>query len=77
MMAGYDVAKVDPADVVRAALDGIEAGKLEVLVDEWSADVKASLARDPFEFYGQPCRRDSRRRAKRVPPGQSRPRSRA
>ncbi|MGI5212666.1 SDR family oxidoreductase [Plantactinospora sp. CA-290183] len=52
MVADFEGPKVDPADVVRAALDGVEAGKLEVLVDEWSAHVKASLARDPFEFYG-------------------------
>lgn len=51
MSAAYQGSKVDPADVVRAALDGVEAGRLEVVVDEWSAGVKASLARDPFEFY--------------------------
>ncbi|MTD52681.1 SDR family oxidoreductase [Amycolatopsis pithecellobii] len=53
MMAGYDVPKTDPAEVVRLALDGIENGKLEVLADEWSAYVKASLANDPAEFYQQ------------------------
>ncbi|MEO3745967.1 SDR family oxidoreductase [Plantactinospora sp. B5E13] len=52
MVADFDGPKTDPADVVRAVLDGVEAGKLEVLVDDWSAHVKASLARDPFEFYG-------------------------
>lgn len=51
--AGYDGEKVDPADVVRAALEGIEAGKIEVLVDEWSSHVKASLAADPSQFYPQ------------------------
>ncbi|MEV4813570.1 SDR family oxidoreductase [Micromonospora avicenniae] len=51
MMAGYDGDKGDPADVVRAALDGIEADKLEVIADEWSAHVKASLAADPSAFY--------------------------
>ncbi|MFC7326603.1 SDR family oxidoreductase [Marinactinospora rubrisoli] len=51
MMAGYDFDKPDPADVARAALDGVEAGRLEVLVDEWSAMVKASLAEDPARFY--------------------------
>ena len=34
MMAGYDGPKVAPATVVRAALDGIEANRLEVVVDE-------------------------------------------
>ncbi|SIR84299.1 SDR family oxidoreductase [Micromonospora avicenniae] len=51
MMAGYDGDKGDPADVVRAALDGIEADKLEVIADEWSAHVKASLAGEPSAFY--------------------------
>ncbi|RQX01231.1 SDR family oxidoreductase [Micromonospora inaquosa] len=51
MMASYEGAKMDPADVVRAALDGIEAGRLEVLADEWSTHVKASLANDPSAFY--------------------------
>ncbi|WIM93515.1 SDR family oxidoreductase [Actinoplanes oblitus] len=51
MMAGYDGPLLDPAQVVRAALDGVEAGRLEVVVDEWSATVKAALSRDPHEFY--------------------------
>ena len=51
MMAGLDVEKMDPADVVRAALDGLEAGKLEVLADDASAGVKAALAGDPAHFY--------------------------
>ncbi|MEV6373290.1 SDR family oxidoreductase [Micromonospora musae] len=51
MMADHDGEKVDPADVVRAGLDGIEAGQLEVVADEWSAHVKASLAADPSAFY--------------------------
>ncbi|GAA0562263.1 SDR family oxidoreductase [Paractinoplanes ferrugineus] len=53
MMADYQGPKIAPADVVKAALDGIEAGKLEVVADEWSAHVKASLAKDPSEFYTQ------------------------
>lgn len=52
MMADYDGDKMDPADVVRAALDGIEAGRIEVLADGWSRHVKASLANDPSAFYG-------------------------
>ncbi|MFD0783977.1 SDR family oxidoreductase [Micromonospora azadirachtae] len=51
MMTRYDGDKGDPADVVRAALDGVEADKLEVIADEWSAHVKASLAADPSIFY--------------------------
>ncbi|MFI6784815.1 SDR family oxidoreductase [Micromonospora sp. NPDC050276] len=51
MMAGYDGDKMDPADVVRVALDGVEADRIEVLADEWSRHVKASLANDPSAFY--------------------------
>ncbi|GAB4055142.1 SDR family oxidoreductase [Catellatospora paridis] len=46
MMAGLDVAKNDPADVVRAALDGVEAGRHEVLVDDASIQAKAALTAD-------------------------------
>ncbi|TYP87988.1 SDR family oxidoreductase [Blastococcus xanthinilyticus] len=51
MMAGYTGPMTAPADVVRAALDGVEAGAWEVLVDDWSRGVKAALAADPREFY--------------------------
>ncbi|NRQ32784.1 SDR family oxidoreductase [Nonomuraea sp. NN258] len=53
MMAGYEGEMIDPEDVARAALDGIEADELEVVVDEWSAKVKAALAADPARFYGR------------------------
>ncbi|MEV6868878.1 SDR family oxidoreductase [Streptosporangium subroseum] len=53
MMARFDVEKSDPADVVRVALDGIEAGRLEVLVDDASAQAKAALAADPSVVYPQ------------------------
>jgi len=55
MMAGYTGPMSAPADVVRAALDGVQAGDWEVLVDDWSRHVKASLAADPREFYRQPA----------------------
>ncbi|MBL7502052.1 SDR family oxidoreductase [Frankia sp. CNm7] len=51
MMAGWDIPKNDPADVVRAALDGLEAGALEVLADQESIDAKAALSADPAEVY--------------------------
>jgi NAD(P)-dependent dehydrogenase (short-subunit alcohol dehydrogenase family) len=51
MMAGFDIDKLDPAEVVRAALDGIQAGQLEILVDDASRQVKAALAADPAAFY--------------------------
>lgn len=49
--AGYDGAKVSVADVAAAALDGIEADEVEVLVDDWSRHVKAALSGDPAAFY--------------------------
>jgi hypothetical protein len=50
-MAGFDMDKLDPADVARAALDGIEAGALEVLLDEPSRYVKAGLSGDLRALY--------------------------
>ncbi|WBB98031.1 MULTISPECIES: SDR family oxidoreductase [unclassified Solwaraspora] len=47
MMASYDGPKSDPAVIVKAALDGLEAGEWEVLADETARAVKASLAADP------------------------------
>ncbi|WP_445149884.1 SDR family oxidoreductase [Baekduia sp. Peel2402] len=44
MMAGWDIPKNDPADVVRQALDGIEAGADEVLADQDTIEAKAALA---------------------------------
>lgn len=51
MAEGIDGPKTDPVVVVRRTLDAVEAGDLEVVVDEWSAMVKASLAEDPRRFY--------------------------
>ncbi len=53
MMASYNGPKTAPADIVRAALDGVEANRLEVVADEWSALAKAALAEDPSRFYPQ------------------------
>jgi len=53
MAAGIDGPKEDPAAVVRRTLDAVEAGDLEVVVDDWSAMVKASLAEDPRGFYAR------------------------
>jgi hypothetical protein len=44
MMAGFDVPKNDPRDVVRQALDGVEADEVEVLADEMTRQAKAALA---------------------------------
>jgi NAD(P)-dependent dehydrogenase (short-subunit alcohol dehydrogenase family) len=54
MMAGRDVPMVDPTDVARASLDGVQAGTIEVLVDDPSRFVKAALAGDPAQLYGPP-----------------------
>ncbi|MEU4533437.1 SDR family oxidoreductase [Streptosporangium sp. NPDC023825] len=53
MMAGYDIPKIDPLDVARASLDGVRSGAIEVLVDDTSRYVKASLAADPAQFYAR------------------------
>lgn len=53
MAAGLDGPKTDPAVVVRRTLDAVAAGDLEVVVDDWSAMVKASLAEDPRAFYAR------------------------
>jgi len=54
MMAGRDAPKIDPAEVARASLDGLQAGAIEVLVDDPSRFVKSALAGDPAQLYGQP-----------------------
>jgi NAD(P)-dependent dehydrogenase (short-subunit alcohol dehydrogenase family) len=53
MMAGYDGPKVDPREVTRRSLDGLAAGSIEVVVDDWTALVKSALAGDPALFYAQ------------------------
>jgi len=53
IMAGYDGPKIDPRDVARATLDGVAAGEIEVVVDDWSRMVKESLSADPKAFYEQ------------------------
>ena len=44
MTKDVEAPKLDPADVVRSAYDGIEAGSYEILADELSGRVKAGLA---------------------------------
>ncbi|MCK9902843.1 short-chain dehydrogenase [Parafrankia colletiae] len=51
MMAAWDIPKNDPADVVRAALDGLVAGQVEVIADRESAEAKAALSTDPSLVY--------------------------
>lgn len=51
--AGYDGPKIDARDVPRLSLDGLATGSIEVIVDDWTAMVKASLAGDPAVFYAR------------------------
>lgn len=56
MTRGIDAPKLDPAEVVRAAYDGIEAGNYEILADELSSHVKAGLAGPIEALYPQLAR---------------------
>jgi NAD(P)-dependent dehydrogenase (short-subunit alcohol dehydrogenase family) len=51
MAAGLDVPKVSPEAVAQQAFDAVEAGQIEVLADERSRFVKASLSRDHELIY--------------------------
>ncbi|WDG16852.1 SDR family oxidoreductase [Microbacterium sp. Clip185] len=53
LTAGYEGPKTDPRDVARASLDALAADRIEVIVDDWTAMVKASLSGDPAAFYRQ------------------------
>jgi len=51
MAAGAEGPKMDPADLVRAVNDGLEAGLYEVLADELSAQVKSALSQPLEALY--------------------------
>lgn len=51
MTAGWDIPKITAAEVVTAALDGVESGALEVLVDDTARHFKSTLNLDPSERY--------------------------
>ena len=53
MVTNVTAPKNDPADVVRAAYAGLEAGEYEVLADEASARVKQGLAAPIAALYPQ------------------------
>ena len=53
MAAGVTADKLDPADVVRTAYDGIESGSYEILADDLSGQVKAGLAAPIEALYPQ------------------------
>jgi NAD(P)-dependent dehydrogenase (short-subunit alcohol dehydrogenase family) len=51
MAVAIDVPKISPASVAQQAFDAVEAGEIEVLADERSRFVKASLSRDHELIY--------------------------
>jgi NAD(P)-dependent dehydrogenase (short-subunit alcohol dehydrogenase family) len=51
MAAGIDAPKISPESVVGQAFDAVEVGQIEVLADERSRFVKASLSRDQELIY--------------------------
>jgi NAD(P)-dependent dehydrogenase (short-subunit alcohol dehydrogenase family) len=64
MAAGLDVPKVSPESVAQQTFDAVEADEIEVLADERSRFVKASLPRDheliyapvQQQFFGTPAK---------------------
>jgi NAD(P)-dependent dehydrogenase (short-subunit alcohol dehydrogenase family) len=46
----FPIDKVEPEQVVRAALDGLQAGRTEVLADDISSVIKSTLTTDPSRY---------------------------
>jgi hypothetical protein len=44
MTTGFELPKLQPAEVVRRVLAALESGSHEVLVDDWTRQVKAGLS---------------------------------
>jgi NAD(P)-dependent dehydrogenase (short-subunit alcohol dehydrogenase family) len=53
LTAGLDLDKIAPATVAAAALDAVEAGEPEAVVDDVSRQVKAALSNDQHTLYPQ------------------------
>jgi NAD(P)-dependent dehydrogenase (short-subunit alcohol dehydrogenase family) len=53
MARGVDGPKLSPSALAAAGLDAIEAGRTEVLADDWAALIKNGLVLDPTERYAQ------------------------
>jgi NAD(P)-dependent dehydrogenase (short-subunit alcohol dehydrogenase family) len=51
LIASFEVQKIAPREVATAAFDGLEAGAPEVLVDDWTREVKAGLSDDQNLIY--------------------------
>ncbi|GII57350.1 short-chain dehydrogenase [Planotetraspora thailandica] len=56
MSAGVDADKIDPRSVARAGLDALEAGQPEVLIDDFTRNIKAGLSNDQNLIYPQVAR---------------------
>jgi NAD(P)-dependent dehydrogenase (short-subunit alcohol dehydrogenase family) len=53
MAAHVEADKNDPATVAQLALEGVEAGQIEILADSWSANIRAGLAAGASALYPQ------------------------
>jgi short-subunit dehydrogenase len=53
LAAGFDGDKIAPAAVAAAALDAVEAGEPEAIVDDLSRQIKAGLSTDQRSLYPQ------------------------
>jgi NAD(P)-dependent dehydrogenase (short-subunit alcohol dehydrogenase family) len=51
MTAAFELEKIPPATVARSALDALEAGEPEAVVDDYSGAVKAGLSDDQGTLY--------------------------
>jgi NAD(P)-dependent dehydrogenase (short-subunit alcohol dehydrogenase family) len=51
LSAGVDQPKIRPEEVARAAIEGLLSGEEEVLVDEFSRQIKSALPNDIATFY--------------------------
>ena len=51
MTAAFDLDKIPPATVATTALDALEAGEPEAVVDDYSSAVKAGLSDDQNALY--------------------------
>jgi short-subunit dehydrogenase len=54
MTKGYEMKKTDPRQVAEAGLNGIEANKEEVLVDDFTKEVKHSLSNEQPMYLNPP-----------------------
>jgi short-subunit dehydrogenase len=51
MTKGFDVPKLDPADIASLALDGMAADEYEIIADDLSRQVRADLAGGVAALY--------------------------